>query len=255
MIYDLQRAGIGKRISAFLFDFIIFVTLAVGVAFVVSSVLDYESNANRVRDIRTEYSEEYGVKLDISNEEFDKLSEDEKANYRAAEEAFAKDEEVNNLYGVMLNYILVIISSSPLVSNIILEFVVPLFLGNGQTLGKKIFGIGVVLQGGIKITGLSLFTRSVLGKFAIETVIPIIAFLMLLFTPNGIVGAIILLALLVANSVLLLASKNHTLIHDIVSYSVCVDMSSQLIFESEEALIEYKNRIHAEANDKGGADY
>lgn len=255
MIYDLQRAGIGKRISAFLFDFIMFITLAVGVAFLVSTALDYDGSADRVREIRVAYGEEYGVDLDITSDEYSKLTESEKDHYKAAEEAFAKDTEVKSLYDEMLNFILIIISISPLLSMIILEFIVPLLLKNGQTIGKKIFGVGVVLQGGIRITALSLFTRSLLGKFAIETAIPIIAFLMMLFTPNGIVGALIMLAIIAVNAGLLLMSKNHTVIHDIVSYSVCVDISSQLIFNSEEELVEYKNRIHAEANDLGGADY
>ena len=242
MIYDLQRAGIGKRISAFLFDFIMFITLAVGVAFLVSTALDYDGSADRVREIRVAYGEEYGVDLDITSDEYSKLTEAEKDHYKAAEEAFAKDTEVKSLYDEMLNYILIIISVSPLLSMIILEFIVPLLLKNGQTIGKKIFGVGVVLQGGIRITALSLFTRSLLGKFAIETAIPIIAFL-------------IILAIIAVNAGLLLMSKNHTVIHDIVSYSVCVDISSQLIFNSEEELVEYKNRIHAEANDLGGADY
>ena len=249
MIYDLQKASVGKRIIAFIFDLIMFATLAVGIAYIISVVGNYAQYSERLKDIREEYSEEYQVQLDITSEEYAALSESELARYKEAEDAFSKDEEANELYSTMLNFMIVIISVSPLVSCLVLEFAVPLLFGNGQTLGKKIFGIGIMLDNGVKITGIALFTRSILGKFAIETAIPIIAFLMMIFAPSGLFGALIILALVVANLALLLFNSKRTLIHDIVSYTVCVDLASQMIFESEEALLEYKNTLHAEAND------
>ena len=255
MIYDLQKAGIGKRISAFLLDFILMITLAVGVACAVSYVLDYDAKVNRAEELWKEYSAGYDFDLNISDEDYDKLSEEDKQAFSDIRHEYLNDEEVNWLYALMQNYILIIFSISPLISCLILELIVPLLLKNGQTIGKKIFGVGVVMRGGIRITGVALFARSILGKYAIETAIPILGFLMIMATPLFTIGAILLMGVLVINTAMFLFSKNHTAIHDAVSYTVCVDISSQLIFNSEEELIAYKNRIHAEANDAGGADY
>ena len=255
MIYDLQRAGIGKRISAFLFDFIIFITLAVGVACLVSAILDYDSKVERADEIWEQYSEGYDFDLNITDAEYEKLSDEDKQIFTEIRHEYLSDDEVSWLYALMQSYVLVIISLSPLISCLLLEFVVPLLLKNGQTLGKKIFGVGVVLRGGIKVSSVAIFARSILGKFAIETAIPLLGFLMIISTPLFTTGAVLLIGVLIANTALFMISKNHTPIHDILSCTVCVDMSSQMIFESEQALIEYKNRIHAEANDAGGADY
>ena len=51
----------------------------------------------------------------------------------------------------------------------------------------------------------------------------------------------------------MIKTKTNSCIHDVLSYSVVVDMASQMIFESEAALTEYKNRVHREMVDK--ADY
>ena len=70
MIYDFQKASIGKRFSAFLFDFIMFVTLAVGIACIITNAVGYNAYADRLAELRTQYSEEYGVKLDITTAEY-----------------------------------------------------------------------------------------------------------------------------------------------------------------------------------------
>ena len=242
MIYDLQKASIGKRLSAFLFDLIMFVTLAVGVAYIITNAVGYNEYSTRLEAKRTEYSEEYGVKLDITNEEFSKLTDSEKINYQKAQAAFGNDEEAQEIYYKMLDLLILILSLSPFISCLVLEFLIPLFLKNGQTLGKKIFGIGVMLSNGVRLNGVALFARAFLGKFAIETAIPMIAFVTTLFGTIGGIGALIILVIIATNLGLLLFTKQKTVIHDLVSYSVCVDLASQMIFENEAALEEYKNR-------------
>ena len=43
MIYDVQKAGIGKRISAYIFDLILLVIAATGVAFLLSVLFQYDA--------------------------------------------------------------------------------------------------------------------------------------------------------------------------------------------------------------------
>ena len=174
------------------------------------------------------------------------LTAEEKVKYENAERAFAKNEEAISLYNAMLERLVLILGLSPLFSCVILEFLIPLFLRNGQTIGKKIFGIGVMLSNGVKLNGVALFARAILGKFAIETAIPIIAVVSLLFGAAGGFGAVAILIILCVNLGLLFFSKRKTVVHDLVSYSVCVDIASQLIFDSEDARMEYLASVHSE---------
>ena len=57
-----------------------------------------------------------------------------------------------------------------------------------------------------------------------------------------VLGLILLLQL-----ILLAATSNNSLIHDLISDTVVIDMASQRIFDSESELIEYEKKIHAES--------
>jgi hypothetical protein len=50
---------------------------------------------------------------------------------------------------------------------------------------------------------------------------------------------------------MIITNKNNALIHDIIAYTVVVDKESQLIFENEDELIKYKQKIALDkANDQ-----
>ena len=103
---------------------------------------------------------------------------------------------------------------------------------------------------GVKITTPILFIRTILGKFTIETMIPVLMILMLYFGAIGAMGIIVTALIIIFNIGLLVATKTNSAIHDALSQTVTVDMSSQLIFNSTEEMIEYKQRIHAEEASK-----
>jgi hypothetical protein len=87
---------------------------------------------------RDRYEKEYGVSFDLSEEEYNKLTDEQKAILDKAFTAFGEDEEVAYLYNMQINLILLISSISIFLAYFILEFVLPLFFKNGQTVGKKI---------------------------------------------------------------------------------------------------------------------
>ncbi|MBQ3017100.1 MAG: RDD family protein [Clostridia bacterium] len=249
MIYDLQKASVLKRISAWMFDAIILATLAAGIAFIFSAVFGYDAKLDRMEEIYTEYEAEFGIDLEISDENFAKLTDEEKAKYDEANKKFGKDEEVIYLTNMLFTISLLIVSLSILIAFVILELILPLILKNGQTLGKKIFGIAVMRDDGVRITPFVLFVRTVLGKYTIETMVPIFL-IYLAFTGAGLAGALALLLLLGFQIGLLIKTKTNSAIHDILAYTVTVDYASQMIFDSKEALMEYKNRVHAEDAEK-----
>ena len=247
MICDLQKASVWKRISAYLFDGILLVILMVGFAFLLSTILGYDGYTAQLEALSQSYEARYGVEFDLSVEEYNALSETEKQTYDTALQAFSADAEVSYTYTMLFHLTLLITTFAILLAYLLWELLLPLLLGNGQTLGKKIFGLALVRVDCVKLSPLQLFIRTVLGKFTVETMIPVFLVIMLLFGilgPLGIAG-ILLLGLLQLG--LFLATKNHSAIHDLLAGTVAVELSSQMIFASVEERIEYQKRLHAEA--------
>lgn len=246
MIYDLQKASVWKRAAAGIFDAIILVTLCVGVAFLLSAAFDYDGHNQTFEACYDKYEKSYGVDFDISSEAYDALSNEEKLNYDEAYKAFVNDETVLYEYEMVVNLSILITTLSVLISYIALELAVPALFGNGQTLGKKIFSIGVIRTDGVKLSSFQLFVRTILGKYTIETMIPVFILMMLFWGMMDLAGAIVVIALLLTELIMITVTNNNSLIHDMLAVTVTVDMSSQMIFESADEKIEYQKKIAAE---------
>ena len=246
MVTDLQKASLLKRTAAGIFDGILLCILAVGAAWLLAAVLNYNGVNAALEQGYARYESLYGVEFDISQEAYQQLSQQQKETYEAAYQALIADEAVLRDYELVLNLTLIIITFGILLAVLALEFLVPLVLKNGQTVGKKIFGIGLVRTDGVQMNNLQLFTRTVLGKFTIELMIPVYIIMMIFFNTIGVVGITILGLLLLAQLILPLVTRTHSLIHDLGAGTVAVDLASQMVFKSTEDLIAYKNKLHAE---------
>lgn len=247
---DLQKASVWKRISASIFDFILLITLAVGLMWGASSALNYKSYSERLKERQEFYSEKYGVDFNITAKEYEKLTDEDKEAYESASKEYGEDKEARYVYQMMFNLILIIVTFPLLISYLILEFAVPLILKNGQTLGKKIFGIAVMRKDGIRVNGVLMFARTVLGKFTVETMIPILLIIMLYFGMMGFEGLIIVAGIIFVQLIMLVLTKDRTVIHDKLAQTVTVDMASQMIFDTTDDLMAYKNKLQAENADK-----
>ena len=223
------------------------IIIIVGVASLLSLAFNYDGYSTRLDELSVKYQEEYGIDI---NKDYNTLSPEEKAIYDAADKAFGQDPEVIYNYQMMNNLSLLIVTFSTLIAYVILEFIVPLLFKNGQTLGKKVFAIGVMRVDGVKITAPFLFIRTILGKFTIETMVPVLMVLMIYFGAIGMMGIIIIGLVLIFNVALIITTKTNSAIHDAISQTVTVDMATQLIFDTPEALLEYKQRVHEEEANK-----
>ncbi len=293
MGYDIQKADMWKRISAGLFDFILIGILCVAIMMGMSWALQYDRYEKGLETCKDKYEakysekyiELYGVNYDIlgmseasfkalsedkqaeklksfnifdmTEETIDKLSQTDKENiqklYDEANKDISKDGEVAYFYTMTLNLSLITIIFGILISHILLELVVPLIFGNGQTLGKKIFGIGIVRSDSVKVSFLQMFIRTILGKCTVETLVPAMLILMVVFGISSPVDLVLLAALPIAQVIIYFVSRDKTLLHDLMAHTVAVDVASQRIFSSAEDLLEYKKRIQAERAEK--ADY
>ena len=246
MIFDLQKASILKRISAALLDLILLCILAVGLGSGVSSVIGYDRHYQVLSDTYAQYEAEYGVTFSISPEEYEALSPEEATAYDEAYAALVADEDAISAYNMVLSQSLVVVSLGILLAYLVLEFAVPLVLGNGQTVGKKVFSLALMRTDGVQLQPFALFVRTVLGKYTVETMIPVLIVMMIFWGTIGILGPAILFVLGVAQLVLVIANHHNALIHDLLACTVVVDFSSQMIFRTSEDLLAYKQRIHAE---------
>ena len=246
MVTDLQKASLWKRLSAGLFDLILIAMLAVGMAALLSWAFGYNTHSQNLNDAYSRYEAKYGVEFQMTQEAFDGLTQEQKDAYDTAYAALIADEEVIYHYNMVLNLTLLITTFSILITVLLLEFAVPLLLKNGQTLGKKIFGVALMRTDGIKVSPVQMFIRTVLGKFSIEIMIPVYVLMMIFFNTIGIIAVAILGAILVGELLSLVLSKTNALIHDSIAGTVAVDMASQMIFETPEERVEYIKRLHAE---------
>lgn len=264
MIYDLQKASVLKRISAWLLDFILLIIVITGLTWGLSAAFGYYKNEAFIEEVNNEYDEKYFAEINgegcapenrkltfntnvMTAEKYEALSEEHRAVFDAAYDVYKMDERVNYAFSKEITILISAVSLSIIIAYLALEFFIPLKLGNGQTVGKKVFAIGVMQVNGVRISGVSLFARSMLGKCTVETMVPALIVLMILQGAINIVGLLVLLLILVFEIILMVSTKTNSLIHDIFAFTVTVDLPSQMIFDTEDELIAYKKRIHAEA--------
>ena len=245
VITDLQRASMLKRISAWLLDTILLVIAATLMALILSAALGYDRYGDMLEARYAWYESEYGVSRNLTQADVDAMTDAQRANLQAASEALAQDEEANYAYNMVVQLLIVITSIGILLAYLAMEFAVPMLLKNGQTIGKKVFGIAVMRSDSIRINGVCLFIRTVLGKYTIETMIPVMMLLMLYFGAIGEVGLLVLGAVLIVNAALILFTRERTPIHDKLANTVTVDLASQMIFDTHADMIAYVEKEHA----------
>lgn len=246
MDFDLQKASMWKRISAFLFDAILLSVVAVLLGWGISALAGYDGYNRTVKESYEKYSQEYGVDLRLTQSEYEALPEEEARKVDAGFAALNADGKALRANQMMLQLSVLIVSMGFFFAYLLMEFFIPLKLGTGQTLGKKIFGIGLMKTEGIKVNGVTLFIRAILGKYTFETMIPVLIALMIYWGTIGVVGPAVIFLILAVEAVVLISTRTNSLIHDLLAGTVVIDAASQRIFDTPEALAEYKAKIHAE---------
>lgn len=246
MIHDIQKAGFWKRIAAWMFDSILLSVLIVGFGLLLSWFLGYDGYSSQLDKAYAQYESQYGVVFDISQSEYAELSDAQRQTYDDAYAALISDGEAVKAYRMMTNLSLVITTFGILLAVLLWEFALPLWMGNGQTLGKKIFGLCLTRPDSVQINTMQLFVRTVLGKFTIETMIPVYILLMLFWGTMDLTGTLILAAMLIGQCVCIAVTPSRCAIHDLLAGTVVVDMTSQTIFRTTEDLIAYQKEMAAE---------
>lgn len=230
-----QKANIWKRISALLLDIVILMVISVGIVLLLSLVTGYDAKADELNA----FYDENQARLDVTQEQFDAMSDEEKASVNETASQY------NNMALTLLNLTFMFVSVGVLCGYLVTDIMFPLIFKNGQTLGKKIFGVAVMHVEGVRLSFFQLFVRTILGKYTIETMLPIFLILLWMFMP------VVTLAgfgvLLVAQVAFIIVTRGITPIHDMLAATVTVDMASQRIFNSVDEKIAYQKKLHEEA--------
>ena len=250
MTVDMQKAGLWKRIAAAILDLILLAILAVGCAWGLTVMLDYDGHAETAATIKAEYEERYNIPPNVTTSVYQQMDEAEKKAYdeavAEANKALAEDAEAVRILNLLQSLQLIITTFGILIAVLLLEFIVPLILKNGATVGKKVFGLGLVRTDCVRVNNLQLFTRTLIGKFTIEIMIPAYLVIMILGGSLGSMGVLVIGAILLLQVILYFATKQNQLLHDIMAGTAVVDVTSQRIFASDEDRVEFLKRMAAE---------
>lgn len=234
--YSVDKDGQPKEVSDIIAELVEDVAVSHGFTFTRSgdnySLKKADGTAASFEDIVATFPEEELSPMETAFKAYADLPSKEALNLQY--------QYVNSLFFMMLSVGLAL-------SFLILEFIVPVCLKNGQTVGKKVFSICLVRPPCIKVKAVALFGRTVIGKFAIETMFPILLIFMLLFGVLGYLAIILLVALLLFNIILFFATKNHTPIHDILAVTAAADMKEQMIYATEEEFTQKKAEARRQA--------
>ena len=252
MKYDLQKASPMKRLAAWLLDAILLCVLTSCFVWAVWDMTGAKDDGIKLNTLYEYYETKYDISFTVNQETqdaYNALTEDERkaydARYKEAEEAMINDPEYVESRMSWIQSAILAVCIGIFLAKIVLEFVVPLMMRNGQTIGKKAFGLAVMRSNSVQINGTRLFIRAILGKYTIETMVPIFL-LILAFTSMGIVALILILVIAATQLILMITTPTSARLHDLMADTVVVDMHSQLIFDSEQARTEYLQRIAAE---------
>ncbi len=232
-----------KRISAWLLDIILLTIAATGFGFLVSKAVGYDARYDELEAYYARYESEYGVSFHISEAELAALTPEETARIERASEAMNSDDGLKRAYVLTVNLTLVILSLGILLGFLLVELAIPLFFGNGQTVGKKVFGLCLMQKDQTKLRPVCLAIRTILGKYAVETMVPVLMIFMLLANMIGIAGTAVIVLISLLQLVLIIRTSSNSALHDIFADTVVVDAKSQKIFDDLKAKEDYKIKM------------
>ena len=240
---ELQKASLSKRLAAGLLDAMLICVVATGAIALLMWMLGFDAQTQKLADHHSRYMAMYQVDQDAAP---GSLEGEAKAKYEKAMEAFYADEEAARQLSLVISQTMLIITISLLLAMAVVEFIVPLLLKNGQTLGKKVFGLALMRVDGVQVTPVQMFVRSVLGKYAMETMVTVFVLILIAFGALGIVGYMVIFGILLLQAICMIVSRTNSMVHDLMAATVVVDFASQRIFRSSEELMEYQKEIAAE---------
>lgn len=216
----LQKAPFFKRLLALMLDWMFIVIIIFTCVIPMSFLLKVDEYSEKFDQYYSEYEKKYGVDFDLTEEQFNAMTEEELKLYEEAYNALTSDEEANKAHDTLFKHMLGSIELAILAGYLVMDVLFPLMLKNGQTLGKRVFGLAVRRANGEPTNMITILSRTVVGKFTVETAIPALVICSVLMGSLNLFGVLYVVAILVANIVLLI--KKNKVLHDILADTMVV---------------------------------
>ena len=236
-IYTPKKAKRIKRLAAFMIDVICIIIVFTGVLYLAATISNY---ANMSAELEQLYID-LGVKIPGEKEGQYVFCEIGNKECEDALKTLYGMDEFYVLFDGVQNFLIYGPIGSLFVSLLIFELIVPLILKNGQTIGMKLFNVGLISKNDIRVKPLQIFVRFLFGKFIINGIVPLLGILYIFVSDGaGITGAMLLLLFLIANLACYGVGKNYTFVPDTLSGVYPIDMQEQIFFDSEAQLMAAK---------------
>lgn len=234
LVYKPKSAKYILRIAAFVLDFILFVVLLTGLLFIFMKIFNFDEYYNILDN---EYKN-IGYKIyDETTKSYHYISESA-PNFNEVIEKY-KNSEIIKEYGYKVNKLVLNIPMlSIFISMFILEFMIPLFLKNGQTIGMKCFHIALISNSGIKTKPIQLFIRFIFGKVVLISIVPYMCLFYSFFNMNGGLFGTIVIALIYIINIVLLFKGNHAGLCDAIASVYPVDYQQTIFYDNEKEMQE-----------------
>lgn len=243
-MYTPKTPKLIKRLAAWFIDLILILVVATGAALMTSMIYGYDNYNDTCyqKEIQYEiYVEDPEGKVEINDKKYTICYEIEGVSKEEATQRYEelyKDIEYKEAYLKRSQGQVIIITSAIVVSLTILEFIVPLILKHGRTIGMKFFDIGYVTDEGIDTNFKTVFVRFLFGKLVVGALIPYSGIMLSLMMPTyyTLVGFIAIFGVIGINLLLLFTTPEKRGVHDFIAKCVPCDNSCQIYFKTVEEL-------------------
>ena len=194
-----------NRAAALILDAVLLLVLFTGILYIISLIADFDAHYALLQE---EYKKVGYLIFDPESKEFVTITMDN-PNYNHVIDLINENEVLLTELAFVNRFSV----NAPLIgiaiSLFVLEFIVPLILKNGQTIGMKFFKIALISKNNLAITNTQLFARCVIGKIAILGVIPVLSLLYIFLNAGGgLFGTSLLLIVIIVQIVMLVKNDN-----------------------------------------------
>lgn len=231
-IFEPVLAKKKNRIAAYFIDIILFVIIFTGILFLMSFIVGFQ----KTLDLLHEAYKSFGLYVLNSSGEYELCVNGCVEQWNN----FYNDSNAVSLLKQSYQLALLMFVLSAFVTSFIYDFIIPVFLKNGQTIGMKILKVGLLNNEKYKVTNLQLFIRFLFGKFLVNLLIPIFAVFYYLMTGGNIIALMLVISIPLINIIMVLMTKNENGIANTIGNVVAISMDETYIFETKNDYINAK---------------
>ncbi len=246
---DFYKASPLKRFVAYMIDLILLLIIAGSVVVGMFSKLNFNSYREELVSYYDKYEQQFGVDLSVSKEG---LTQEEQQKYVDALTALNEDEGALSALSSVVKIALLSLAVGLFVGYAILEVMLPLIFKNGQTVGKKAMGLCVMHKEHVKVSVMQVIYRAILGKYFVETLVPVVMLLLNTSNTLGMTSSLVLAAIAMTQGFIVLMSQANCGIHDKLFKTVVADFEQQYIFDSLEEKRAYEQELEEREAKYGG---